>query len=50
MITPSKTKSHFEQLLSEIYARRSFFQFSDKDNNKSQIQIIKFFSINFRHD
>ena len=22
MITPSKTKSHFEQLLSEIYARR----------------------------
>ena len=22
MTTPSKTKSHFEQLLSEIYARR----------------------------
>ena len=28
MITPSKTKSHFERLLSEIYARRP------RENNK----------------
>ena len=36
MTTPSKTKSHFEQLLSEIYARRPH-----KNNQKVCIDSLK---------
>ena len=36
MTTPSKTKSHFEQLLSEIYARRPH-----KNNQKVCIDCVK---------
>ena len=36
MTTPSKTKSHFEQLLSEIYARRFF-----KNNQKVCVNRLK---------
>ena len=36
MTTPSKTKSHFEQLLSEIYARRPH-----KNNQKVCIDCLK---------
>ena len=36
MITPSKTKSHFKQLLSEIYTRRSH-----ENNQKVYIDCLK---------
>ena len=36
MTTPSKTKSHFEQFLSEIYARRS-----QENNQKVCIDCLK---------
>ena len=51
MTTPSKTKSHFEQLLSEVYARRPHEDNQQvyidylKPSSMEKLNLLQFFSI-----